>query len=116
MFHPLSCVQHAPASAKLKGNEVSLTHARAIIGFAAALAGPHLVAGAKFAKRAAGHFGRRSAQRMVSAAWTGFARRLARQLFVRLEGRNPRFQRSDSFRGFRQRFPDGRFIKDFQNV
>lgn len=116
MFHPLSCVQHAPASAKLKGNEVSLTHTQALIGSAATLAGPHLVAGAKFAKRAAGHFGRRSAQRVVAAAWTGLARRLARQLFVRLEGRNPRFQRSDSLRGFRQRFPDGRFIKDFQNV
>lgn len=112
----VSWLHPAPLSRACTGNEVSLPHAQSFIGFAAALTGPHLVACAKFAKRAAGHFGRRSAQRVVAAAWAGFARRFTRKLFVRLEGRDPRFQRGNSLRGFRQGFPDGRFIKDFQNV
>jgi len=95
---------------------VSLPDVQAFVGFATALARPDFVTRSKYAERPCGNLRRCAAQGVSAAAWARFARRFAGCLLASLERSNTGFQVSYAFRGLRQRFPNRRFIKDFQNV
>lgn len=109
------CVVSRTSIAVLR-SEWGLLHAQTFIVLAAALARPNLVPCAKGSKRSRGYDRRCSAQCVVSAAWAGLSRRFSWQLLVCLKSSDPFFQRGNALRRFRQSFPNGRFIKDFQNV
>jgi len=78
--------------------------------------GPDLVARAQRAKRALGHFGRCSAQRVRAARRAGLTGRFARKLFGLFQFCHARLQRLDARGHLFQRFPNWGFVEDFENV
>ena len=112
----ISCPCSATPVGARTGNEVSSPNIQPLLYFTAVLTCPNLIVSAKLIPRALRQLSRGSAQRMIAATGTRLPGRFSGKLFAAFERRNPFFKRLYTLWRFRQRFPNGRFIKDFQNV